>query len=85
MSISNRRTGKIGPPPGSYDTEWLNRLRILLEELAGASSDTLPDGEARNLLAYRASGTAAQIGWKAYHADNFGFCEVTSVDEIDEL
>lgn len=35
MSISNRRTGKIGPPPGSYDTEWLNRLRILLEELGG--------------------------------------------------
>lgn len=81
MSISNRRTGKIGPPPGSYDTEWLNRLRILLEKLAG---DTLPDGEARNLLAYRASGTAAQIGWKAYPADNFGYCEETSVDVIDE-
>ncbi|TXH54516.1 MAG: hypothetical protein E6Q97_10825 [Desulfurellales bacterium] len=66
MSISNRRTGKIGPPPGSYDTEWLNRLRILLEELAGAN--TLPAyPSAREAVVYDG---VSQI-WESHSLDDW--------------
>lgn len=85
--MRNRRPGRVTQPPSIHDEDefvaWLHRLAIYVEELGGKVE--LPDGEARNLLGYRASGTAAQTGWRAYHADNFGYCEVTSRDAIEEL
>lgn len=62
--------------------QFLVVLKFVLEEMESILA--LPDGESRNLLAYRASGTAQQTGWRAYHADTFGYCDETSVDELLE-